>query len=88
LHNPTSSLSHHYSCVVEVALAISSSLLTIFFLSLSFHSLLQTDDQTSGAFPLTSGKRSKDVTIDESANKIVPPASADLELLAVLALFP
>ena len=61
-----------------MALTFSSPLLTI-SLSLSFHSSLQTDAQTSGTFPLNSAKRSKEVTIDESANATAPSASDDLE---------
>ncbi|GFH59514.1 predicted protein [Chaetoceros tenuissimus] len=37
------------------------------------------DTQTAGTFPLTSANRSKEVTVDKSANETIPPASEDSE---------
>ncbi|GFH50451.1 predicted protein [Chaetoceros tenuissimus] len=43
------------------------------------HPPTPSDTQPSGAYPLTDSKRSKDVTVDESANEIIPSASEESE---------
>ena len=67
-------LLHFQAWLKEMAFLFPLTSLTLYFFSFS---LPQPDTQTSGTFPLSSAKRSKDV--NEAANETIPPTSEELQ---------